>query len=97
MISFLLSEEPQKGNNLNGLACVLSDPQAVNGFGELNPFISGKRVQAFFRYPIEGTLGPEYDWEMHKWGSSIYELEDGVLDNILTYRLQRLKNVGVKD
>ena len=97
MISFLLSEEPQTSNSMNGLASVLNDPEVVNRFGESNPFISGKRVQAYFSYPREGTLGPEYDWEMQKWGASVYYLEEGIVNNILDYRRQRLENVGVKD
>jgi ABC-type sugar transport system, periplasmic component len=97
LITYLLSEEPQTSNSMNGLASVLNDSEIAGRFGELHPFLSGKRVQAFLRYSKEGTLGPDYDWEMQKWGSSVYYLEEGILDNILTYRRQRLDNVGVKD
>lgn len=97
MISYLLSKEPQMSNGLNGVASVLDDSEAVSRFGELNPFISDKQVQAYFRYPKEGSLGPEYDWEMQKWGSSVYDMEVGILDHILSYRRQRMESVGVKN
>ncbi len=97
LITHMLSEEPQTSNSMNGLASVLNDPEMAGRFGELNPFLSGKRVQAFFRNSKEGTLGPDYDWEMQKWGSTVYYLEEGILDNILTYRRQRLDNVGGTD
>ncbi|MBO9600819.1 MAG: extracellular solute-binding protein [Cohnella sp.] len=97
MISYLLSNEPQMNNSSNGLASVSNVSEAAGRFGELHPFISGKRVQAYFGYPKEGSLGPDYDWEMQKWGSNLYGAGGEVLDNILGYRRQMLENVGMKN
>ena len=95
LISYLLSDEPQRNNSLNGLASVLNIPEIVDPFGKSHPFITGKNVQAYFRHPNEGTLGPDYNWEMQKWGSSVFYLDNGRLNDIVSYQRMKLEEIGV--
>ncbi len=95
LISYLLSDEPQINNSLNGLASVLNTPEVNSRFGEWTGYLSGKNIQAFFRHPKEGTLDPEYDWDMQSFSSTLFRKEAQLLLNdLLQYKQRQLDKVG---
>ncbi|WP_027086731.1 extracellular solute-binding protein [Cohnella panacarvi] len=96
LISYLLSDEPQMDNSRNGLASALGKPEINSRFGESVAQLGGKNTQAFFRYSKEGTLDPEYDWDMQDFGVIIYMKEaQPLLNELLEYKRRQLEKVGV--
>jgi hypothetical protein len=49
---------------MNGVDSVRRDPAMIERFGERLVTLQGKRVQAFFYHPEEGSLDPSYDADM---------------------------------
>lgn len=96
MISYLLEDEPQLANSLRGVASIRKDPAMTERFGELSDQLQGKRVQAFFHHPEEGTMDPAYDADMEHWGELVYDLEFDILSKILDFRRAKLGKLGVE-
>ena len=95
LVSYLLSDEPQMNNSRNGMASVLNSTTINSQFGEWTGYLGGKNVSAFFRYPKEGTLDPEYDWDMQSFFSSLFAKEtQPSLNDFLQYKQKQLDKVG---
>ncbi|MBO9597206.1 MAG: hypothetical protein J7559_05185, partial [Cohnella sp.] len=57
--------------------------------------LSGKNSQTFFRYSKEGSLDPEYDWDMQNFGVIVYLNEaQPLLNDLLQYKQRQLDKVG---
>lgn len=94
MISHLVSYGPQLENSRKGVGSVLAESEMKTRFGELSPVLEGKHVQAFFYHEKAGTMDPAFDLEMQRW--SIYNLENGKLNEIMDYWRQRLAKIGAE-
>lgn len=93
LISYLLTDEVQRENSRHGLANVLNNEEMNHVFGELNPTIYNKRVQAYFYHPQQGTLDPEYDADMQWAGAWTYMAGGGTLNKIIDHRINQLGKV----
>lgn len=64
LITYLLSDEVQLENSRNGLASARREAELNARYGENESKLQGKRVEAFFHHPAEGTYDAVYDFNL---------------------------------
>lgn len=64
LISYLLSDDMQTENSRNALASARQDTALNREFGRDDQQLAGKRTEAFFRHPEEGSFDPRYDYHI---------------------------------